>query len=198
MRLYEQLAAQVTSIVVRPTERPVAWHERLPTRRARAGRVRAGGGAAAQVATDLRRLPPAAGILRAAGALPVLHLGRPRPRRHPLPRHRAGNHYPARPQRARPRRPRPEHLQLNCTPAINLFPKRSDRVNLDASRAEHHVVPGPYAPARLRDLCRDRHGGLPRGRRTDAAVLPLLRRDRPQPEPGPPAATTCSAASRIG
>jgi type VI secretion system protein ImpG len=40
----------------------------------------------------------------------------------------------------------PEHMQLNCTPAINLFPKRSDRVNLDARNAEHMVVPDRMRP----------------------------------------------------
>ena len=29
MRLYEQLSAHVVSILIRPTERPVPWHERL-------------------------------------------------------------------------------------------------------------------------------------------------------------------------
>lgn len=31
-------------------------------------------------------------------------------------------------------------FQLNCTPAINLFPKRGDRINLKDGRHEHHVL----------------------------------------------------------
>ena len=46
-------------------------------------------GAAPRFAADLRRLPAAPGILRAARAVPVLRHRRPRPRRHPMHRHRA-------------------------------------------------------------------------------------------------------------
>ena len=37
-------------------------------------------------------------------------------------------------------------MQLYCTPAINLFPKRSDRVNLNPRDAEHLVVPDRMRP----------------------------------------------------
>ncbi len=30
---------------------------------------------------------------------------------------------------------------LNCTPAINLFPKRADRIHLDKRNHEYHVRP---------------------------------------------------------
>ena len=39
-----------------------------------------------------------------------------------------------------------QSLSLHCTPAINLFPKRLDRVTLDASSAEFHVVPDRTRP----------------------------------------------------
>ncbi|MET0389582.1 MAG: type VI secretion system baseplate subunit TssF [Polyangiales bacterium] len=38
------------------------------------------------------------------------------------------------------------HLALYCTPAINLFPRTSDRVQLSANDAEHHVVPDRMRP----------------------------------------------------
>lgn len=37
-------------------------------------------------------------------------------------------------------------LSLNCTPAINLFPKRLDRINLAASAWEYHLVPDRTRP----------------------------------------------------
>jgi type VI secretion system protein ImpG len=40
----------------------------------------------------------------------------------------------------------PDHLSLFCAPAINLFPKRSDRVNLSEREVEHHVVPDRMRP----------------------------------------------------
>ncbi|WP_031432410.1 type VI secretion system baseplate subunit TssF [Methylomarinum vadi] len=33
-----------------------------------------------------------------------------------------------------------DHFKLNCTPAINLFPKRTDRIHLDQYSSEHHLV----------------------------------------------------------
>jgi len=38
------------------------------------------------------------------------------------------------------------HFGLFCTPAINLFPRTSDRVHLNAANHEHHVVPDRMRP----------------------------------------------------
>ena len=38
------------------------------------------------------------------------------------------------------------NFQLNCVPAINLFPKRADRIHLDGSHYEFQVVPDRTAP----------------------------------------------------
>lgn len=38
------------------------------------------------------------------------------------------------------------HFSLFCTPAINLFPKRADRVLLDPRRHEHHIIPDRTRP----------------------------------------------------
>ncbi len=40
----------------------------------------------------------------------------------------------------------PEAFTLNATPAINLFPKRCDRVFVTKSDVEHHVIPDRTAP----------------------------------------------------
>ena len=37
-------------------------------------------------------------------------------------------------------------LALHCTPAVNLFPKRLDRIQLGTSQYEHHVVPDRTRP----------------------------------------------------
>jgi type VI secretion system protein ImpG len=34
----------------------------------------------------------------------------------------------------------PEHFALHCTPVVNLFPKRADRIHLSDGQNEHHVV----------------------------------------------------------
>lgn len=39
-----------------------------------------------------------------------------------------------------------EHFALNCTPAINLFPKRADRIHLDQKSHEYHVLPDRTRP----------------------------------------------------
>lgn len=40
----------------------------------------------------------------------------------------------------------PDQLQLFCSPAINLFPRRSDRINLGEREVEHLVVPDRMRP----------------------------------------------------
>jgi len=39
-----------------------------------------------------------------------------------------------------------EDFALFCTPAINLFPKRTDRIHIDRQHSEHHVVPDRTRP----------------------------------------------------
>ncbi len=40
----------------------------------------------------------------------------------------------------------PGHFNLFCTPAINLFPKRSDRIHLASGSSEYHIVPDRTRP----------------------------------------------------
>jgi type VI secretion system protein ImpG len=40
----------------------------------------------------------------------------------------------------------PDHFSLFCTPAINLFPRRSDRINISEREVEHPVVPDRMRP----------------------------------------------------
>ena len=146
MRLYEQLAAHVTSIVVRPGTRPLPWQDRLPPSRLQP----------AGFGPDEALLPRAAtsfdgyrllqeyfamperflfftlegldrSIIRCAGSELeiIILLDRSEPSLMAFG---------------------PDHMQLNCTPAINLFPKRSDRVNLTDRDAEYMIVPDRMRP----------------------------------------------------
>jgi type VI secretion system protein ImpG len=115
----------------------VPWQDRLPRTALRPGGFEPEGAAARlPVSFDGYRLP---GILRHAGAVPVLHL-----------LGLACAAYAAwrqieitilsRSRQAVAARVRPDHMQLDCTPAINLFPKRSDRVNLSDARRNTLIV----------------------------------------------------------
>ena len=146
MRLYEQLAAQVLSIVVRPVERPVPWHERLrPSALQPTGFEPDEAMLPAQPQTfdgyrllqEYYALPDRflfftlSGLDRAAIRTPgpeleiIILLERSEPTLASLS---------------------PDQFRLNCTPAINLFPKRSDRVNLQANETDHLVVPDRMRP----------------------------------------------------
>jgi type VI secretion system protein ImpG len=39
-----------------------------------------------------------------------------------------------------------EHFNLFCTPAVNLFPKRADRIHLTSKTSEYHIVPDRTRP----------------------------------------------------
>ena len=146
MRLYELLAAHVTGVVARPAERPVSWHERIP-----AASVEPLGfepeeamlPALPETFDGYRLLQEYYALpdrflfvaltgldraaIRCAGTeLDIFVL---------LDRAEAGLMSLD-----------PSHVLLNCTPAVNLFPKRSDRVNLEASKAEHLIVPDRMRP----------------------------------------------------
>ena len=146
MRLYEQLAAHVIGIVARPTERPVPWQEAV-----RPGALQPAGFEPEEAM--LPALPQSFDgyrLLQEYYALPerflfftldgldraairctgpelevVVLLDRAEPSLASMG---------------------PEHLRLHCTPAVNLFPKRSDRVNLDSTRDEHLVIPDRMRP----------------------------------------------------
>ncbi len=146
-RLYEQLVASVVSIYVRPSVRPVPWQEKLPPT------------ALHGIGFDETEalLPPAPQsfegyrLLQEYYAMPerflfveldgldrssircatnemdiVILLNRSEPS--------LSSGFS------------PEYLSLFCTPAINLFPYRSDRINLSERDAEHQIVPNRMRP----------------------------------------------------
>ena len=148
MRLYEQLSANVIGIVVRPGERPLPWQERLPRSALRAAGFEPEEALLprAPVSFDGYRLLQEyyampqrflfftlsgrelgrAAIRCAASELEIIFLlDRSEPSLMAFG---------------------PDHMQLHCTPAINLFPKRSDRVNLSDHDAEHLIMPDRMRP----------------------------------------------------
>ncbi|HKM61095.1 MAG TPA: type VI secretion system baseplate subunit TssF [Acidisphaera sp.] len=146
-RLYEQLVANVASIFVRPTTRPLPWMDKLPP-----SAIRARG-----FDEDDALLPRAPesfdgyrllqehyamperflfvdiegmdrSVIRCAGGeLDVVLLLN---RSEPVLATSFGL----------------DHIKLFCTPAINLFPRRSDRVNLSEREVEHQIVPDRMRP----------------------------------------------------
>ena len=148
MRLYEQLVSNVAQVHVRPTVRPLPWQESLPP-----AAVRARSGSSpeevllprvAQSFDGYRLLQEyyamperflfvaiegldRAAIRCATGEIDIVILL----------------------DRADPALAvgfNTEQMQLFCTPAINLFPRRGDRINLGAREAEHQVVPDRMRP----------------------------------------------------
>jgi type VI secretion system protein ImpG len=146
MRLYEQLSAHVTAIVVRPGERPLPWQERLPRQALRAA------GFEPEEAL-LPRAPESFDgyrLLQEYYAMPqrflfftLADLGRASIRC-------ASSDLEIifLLDRSEPSLTAfgPDHMQLHCTPAVNLFPKRSDRVNLTDREAEYLIMPDRMRP----------------------------------------------------
>lgn len=147
VRLYEQLLANLAAIYIRPADRPLPWQDRLPN-----GAVTALGFTPEEAL--LPRAPQSfdgyrllaeyyamperflfvelGGLARAAGRTTgreleiILLLTRSEPA--------LAASFGA------------DQFALFATPAINLFPKRSDRINLSEHEAEHHIVPDRMRP----------------------------------------------------
>ena len=146
MRLYEQLSAHVCGIVVRPGTRPVPWPGRARSQRCVLG-----------VSSRKRRCCPAC----RCHSMDIVCCRNTSPCRSGscssiyLRLARAAIRCVA-PEieitilldRSEPSLVGfgPDHMQLDCTPAINLFPKRSDRVNLSEREAERLIVPDRMRP----------------------------------------------------
>jgi type VI secretion system protein ImpG len=146
-RLYQQFVADVVSVYVRPATRPVPWQDRLP-----AQAIEAVGFAAEEAL--LPRLPQSFDgyrLLQEYYAMPERFLfvslgGLDRAAA------RCGEQeleiilLLSRSEPALAASFGPDHLPLFCTPAINLFPRRSDRVTLSPREVEHLIVPDRMRP----------------------------------------------------
>jgi type VI secretion system protein ImpG len=148
MRLYEQLTANVAAVYLRPTARPLPWQERLPPSAVRALGFDEGEAMLPQapqsfdgyrLLQEYSAMPERflfveiGGLDRAAIRTAgreldvVLLLDRADPG---LAAAGFG----------------PGHMLLFCTPAINLFARRGDRITLAERDAEHLIVPDRMRP----------------------------------------------------
>ena len=147
VRLYEQLVANLAAVYVRPAERPLPWQERL------------GAGALRPLGLEpeealLPRAPQSFDgyrLLQEYYAMPerflFVELGE---------LDRVAARAPGREleiilllDRSEPVLAAsfgPDQFALFAAPAVNLFARRSDRINIDAHAAEHHVVPDRMRP----------------------------------------------------
>ena len=174
MRLYEQLAAHVTAIVVRPGSRPVPWQDRLPPTHLRPAGFDPSEALLPRVPAtfdgyrllqEYFAMPERflffnlVGLDRAAIRCAsteieiIILLDRGEPSLMALG---------------------PDYLRLYCTPAINLFPKRSDRINLSDREAEHMIVPDRMRPLDYEVFSVTAIGRIHHRRRPFAFLLPLL------------------------
>ena len=71
-----------------------------------------------------------------------------------------------------------DSFALHCTPAVNLFPRRSDRIHVTDQQSEHHVVVDRTRPLDFEVYAIKRVTGYGDGRRGRARVPPVLRLGR--------------------
>jgi type VI secretion system protein ImpG len=64
-------------------------------------------------------------------------------------------------------------FRLNCTPAVNLFPRALDRIHLSAHETEHHVVPDLSRPMDFEVYAIDRMVGIGSGTEALLEIAPL-------------------------
>ncbi len=65
------------------------------------------------------------------------------------------------------------HFALFCSPAINLFPKRADRVHLSDSATEHHVLPDRSRPLDFEVYALTSMQGIGQGSDVEEEFLPF-------------------------
>ena len=146
-RLYEQLIADVTRIYVRPATRPAPWQEHLPPEALRPLGFEADESLLPQAPESFEGYR----LLQEYYAMPERFLFVELTGLRPLAAKCAGTELDiilllSRSEPVLANAFGPDQFALFCTPAINLFPKRSDRVNLSDSEAEHHIVPDRMRP----------------------------------------------------
>ena len=147
VRLYEQLLANLAAIYVRPTERPLPWQERLPS-----DAIRALG--FDQDEALLPRVPQSFDgyrLLQEYYAMPERFLfvefgGLDRPVGRCAGKELEILLLLTRSEPALASAFGPDQFALFCTPAVNLFPKRSDRINVSGREAELQIIADRMRP----------------------------------------------------
>ncbi len=146
-RLYEQLLANAVLVVARPGERPVPWYEKIPV-----SAIRRRGFEDGQA---LLPCPPPSfhgyRLLHEYFAFPQRYLFVELNGLGSAVRRCAGRELDVfilldRVDPALENMVATTNFALFCVPAINLFPKRADRIHLSDQVAEHHLVPDRTRP----------------------------------------------------
>jgi len=146
-RMHEQLVADLVGIVVRPTARPLPWQDVLPKTALEA-----------QGFEDTEALLPVTPLsfqgyrlLQEYFAMPERFLGVRLNGLDNAVRRTAGSELDiifllSRSDMLLANGFGPDQFRLFCTPAINLFPKRGDRLNLSEREVEHQIMPDRMRP----------------------------------------------------
>ncbi|MEJ7640153.1 MAG: type VI secretion system baseplate subunit TssF [Singulisphaera sp.] len=149
------VTSRCTSLLLNDTLQVVALRRRedgttetiaLPASALEPARVRPRRGDGPVFRPLVPRLPPAPGVLRLPGEVPVRRPGRPGP----ACGREVGNEvellfYLARPPR-RELAVGPDNFRLGCTPIVNLFPQVAEPIRLTHRRTEYRVVPDVARP----------------------------------------------------
>lgn len=147
MKIYEQLVANATSIVVRPTTRPVPWQDTLP-----ASRIRKMGFEDNEAMLPVTSLSfQGYRLLQEYYALPERFLFVELGGLETAVQRCAGNELDIiillnRSEPSLATGFSKDLIRLFCAPAINLFPKRGDRINILDRDVEHHLLPDRMRP----------------------------------------------------
>ncbi|MCC9000670.1 MAG: type VI secretion system baseplate subunit TssF [Candidatus Contendobacter sp.] len=147
MHLYEQILANTVMLVVRPGQRPAPWHEVVDSRQ-----IQRLGFEEEQAL--LPYVPPSFQgyrLLQEYFALPQRYLFVELGGLGPAVRRCAGNELEIlillnRADPVLENTVAAANFALFCTPAINLFPKRADRIHLSDQVFEHHILPDRTRP----------------------------------------------------
>ena len=147
MRVYEQLLVNAVMMVARPGQRPAPWHEVVAS-----SHIQRLGFAREQAL--LPYAPPSFQgyrLLHEYFAFPERYLFVELGGLGPAARRCAGTELEIlillnRANALLESSLETEHFALFCAPAINLFPKRADRIHLSEQVAEHHVGPDRTRP----------------------------------------------------
>lgn len=145
--ILEQMLANALGVVVRPTVRPTPWQELIP----KSGIRHVGFGDNEALLPVGARSFQGYRLLSEYFAFPERNFFFALNGLGPAVRRMTGNELELivlldRENKVLARGLSAENFVLNCTPAINLFPKRVDRIHVTEKSYEHHVVPDRTRP----------------------------------------------------
>ncbi len=147
MHLYEQILANAVLVVARPAQRPAPWHQTIPTSCIQ----RLGFEEEQALLPDVPPSFQGYRLLHEYFALPQRYLFVELGGLGPAVRRCASNELEIlillnRADPVLENTVTAANFALFCTPAINLFPKRADRIHLSDQVSEHHVLPDRTRP----------------------------------------------------